>query len=151
MTHFVQFWPVYFFWIGFCDVKSKSYEKSLVYFWVANFLNFHLVKSDFQLVFICSLYRHLQYHFRMEEVLDNLSCVVFSVKVCVKHFPHTWHSYDFSSVWVFWCKDCLLNCFHTLDNKMDSLLYWFFMQSLCETPSKHMTMMSFLFCICAFM
>ena len=50
-------------------MKSKSYEKSLVYFWVANFLNFHLVKSDFQLVFICSLYRHLQYHFRMEEVL----------------------------------------------------------------------------------
>ena len=49
-------------------MKSKSYEKSLVYFWVANFLNFHLVKSDFQLVFICSLYRHLQYHFRMEEV-----------------------------------------------------------------------------------
>ena len=32
-----------------------------------NFLNSHLLKADFQLVFICSLYGHLQYHFRMEE------------------------------------------------------------------------------------
>ena len=36
-----------------------------------NFLNFHLVKADFQLLFICCLYGHLQYHFRMEEVFLN--------------------------------------------------------------------------------
>ena len=39
---------------------------------MANFLNFYLVKSDFQLVFISSIYGHLQYHFRMEEVFGNI-------------------------------------------------------------------------------
>ena len=29
-------------------------------------------------------------------------------------------------LYVFWCKDCLLNCFYTLYNKMDSFLCWFF-------------------------
>ena len=33
----------------------KSNEKSSVYFFVTNFLNFNLVKSDFQLVLICSI------------------------------------------------------------------------------------------------
>ena len=31
-------------------------------------MNFHLVKPDFWLIFICSIYGHLHYHFRMEEV-----------------------------------------------------------------------------------
>ena len=40
-------------------------------------MNFHLVKSYFYLVFICSIYGHLQYHFQMEEALENKTLWLF--------------------------------------------------------------------------
>ena len=52
---------------------------------MANFMNFHLVESDFESVFICSIYGHLQYHFRMEEVNDGcifVATIKFWEKAC---------------------------------------------------------------------
>ena len=36
---------------------------------MTNFLHFHLVIADFQLIFICSPFGHLQYQLQTEEVL----------------------------------------------------------------------------------
>ena len=46
---------------------------------MTNSMNFHLVKSHFELVFICSIYGRLQYHFRMEEGLYNSDVNNFEV------------------------------------------------------------------------
>ena len=46
---------------------------------------------------------------------------------------YTGEIFEMSSVWLFWCQDCHLNCFETLYNVKDSFRYWF----LCKVCVKH--------------
>ena len=68
-AHFVQFWPCYFFSMPFYGRQPTWHEKLVKICGIANFLNFNLAKSNFWLVAICPIKRHLDYLFRMEEVL----------------------------------------------------------------------------------
>ena len=77
-AHFVQFWPCYFFSMPFYGRQPTWHEKLVKICGIANFLNFNLAKSNFWLVAICPIKRHLDYLFWMEEVL---SCQ------CKLHFP----------------------------------------------------------------
>ena len=67
-AHFVQFWPCYFFSMPFYGRQPTWHEKLVKICGIANFLNFNLAKSNFWLVAICPIKRHLDYLFRMEEV-----------------------------------------------------------------------------------
>ena len=91
-AHFVQFWPCYFFSMPFYGRQPTWHEKLVKICGIANFLNFNLAKSNFWLVAICPIKRHLDYLFRMEEVQKKIPV-----------FRYSW-------CWVQWIVKFLLAC-----------------------------------------
>ena len=73
------------------------HEKLVVICLIANFLNFHLTKSNFRLVAICSIKGHLDYLFRIEEVLLWRVFLFFFILYSTKVWPEI---DSFSYIWV---------------------------------------------------
>ena len=67
-ANFLHFWPCHFFSNLFRGRLLMWHEKLVVICLNANFLNFHLTKSNFWLGAIYSTKGHLNYLFRIEEV-----------------------------------------------------------------------------------
>ena len=108
-AHFVQFWPCYFFSMPFYGRQPTWHEKLVKICGIANFLNFNLAKSNFWLVAICPIKRHLDYLFRMEEVLGiqegHETALIYSIKQYFLHsekiiqMPLNWANGNQSKIW----------------------------------------------------